>query len=432
VARLAIALLVLLAACASPVPRADRLGALEQRMSAQRARSASVERALAGIPLGAVAPPAPSGPVPYYELVTFRTSEPLDARYDPELRAQLAHALAQSGAAALEYRDPAGAVRSFAPPWPGHAFDGVSRAALFAAGYAAAPQFRGAELDVRVPLEPGPDRRVTAIHELDGRVLAQEALAEEPPAPDAPTPEALRARYGIGPVEGWSAVERASLDQALALLRPEERALLAGLPFLRKGRGAVLAIAGARSRHCGHFELEADQRAIYVYDCAFDTDRHAFVGPLDRPLAPSVRIVLHEIAHALSAAHLGNVLADLTTSQREARAMVEEFNALGRRVPPQEVERVERLQTDIQALQADLGRWHEKIQGADYLGTSAVQAFLEIPGASSGFTSYGRTSPVEAFAEAFSLCRTDPEAARRISAAVCDFFESGAYLEAGR
>jgi hypothetical protein len=270
---------------------------------------------------------------------------------------------------------------------------------------------------------------VTAIHGVDGRVLAVDALASDPAQlPDGPPAEELRARYGIGPVEGWSARERASLERALALLRPAERKLLSGVPFRREGGGGFLTLGSGRARHCGHFSLEQEQRWITVYDCAFETDGFAFVGPLERPLPPSVRIVLHEIAHALSGAGLGDLIADVTLSQREIQDMVAEFNRLGRAVAPSEVPRIERLQGELQAMQADLLRWQEKLQGADQLGTPAVRAFLELPGASSGFTSYGRTSPVEAYAEAFSLCRTDAEAARRISPQVCAFFASDAYL----
>jgi len=414
---------LLLAACAGP-PRADLLADLDRRASAQRARSAEVERYLQHLDTTA-APQAPvEGVVRYYELVTFRSEEPLDSRYEPGLRAQLAQALEQGAARSIEYRGAGPPVR-FVPPWAGQQFAGVSLAALFAAAHAAVPQYRGAEFDVRVALDPGPPRLVTVIHEVDGSVAAIDAVAHEPEVNGAgPAADALRARHGIGPVAGWDARERASLDQALGLLRPAERAVLAGLPFGRKGRAALLPQLSSRGRHCGHFELELEQRSIAIYDCAFEADAHAFVGSLDRPLRPSVRIILHEIGHALAAAPLGSLLLDVMASQREARQMVDEFNQLGRRVQPHEVAHLERLQGEIETLQANLTRWHAQLQGADHLNTSAVRAFLKLEGASSGFTPYGRTTPAEGFAEAFSLCRTDPAAGRRISREVCDFFES--------
>jgi hypothetical protein len=422
--------ILLLGACAAP-PRAERLAALEQRARAQRARSQEVEREIGRVRVREASVPPQAGIVPYYEIVSFRTSEPLDARYEPGLRLQLAQALAESAARSFEYSG-VDAARRFEPPWPGQEFSGVPVAALFAAAHAGAPKFRGAEFDVRVPLEPGPARRVTAIHEVDGHVRAIDVRDDDPPQPeDGPPAEVLRSRYGIGPIEGWSARERAALERALELLRPAERALLAGLPFRRKRRGESLWIGSDEARHCGHFALEQEERSITMYDCAFATDRHAFVGPLDRPIAPSVRIVLHEIAHALSAARLGDLLAGVSASQREARQMVDEFNRLGRSVPPDQVARIQELQDEIEKLNADLARWHSRLQGADQLGTAAVQAFLEVPGARSGFTPYGRTNPAEAFAEAFSVCRTDPEAGRRISPQACAFFESDAYLDSG-
>jgi Mlc titration factor MtfA (ptsG expression regulator) len=51
-----------------------------------------------------------------------------------------------------------------------------------------------------------------------------------------------------------------------------------------------------------------------------------------------------------------------------------------------------------------------------------------VPGAASGITSYGRTSPAEAFAEAFSLFHADPDALRRVSPEALAFFERGGHL----
>jgi hypothetical protein len=274
---------------------------------------------------------------------------------------------------------------------------------------------------------------VTVIHGLDGQISAVDAVAPESKgAARGPAAEELRARYGIGPVEGWSAGELASLEQALALLRPAELEALRELPFRRKSRASRWALPRATGRHCGHFQIDQSERAITIYDCAFETDAFAFVGPIERPLPPSSRVILHEVAHALASRSLADVLADAIESQREAEVMIGEFNRLGQDVPRDEMARLGRLQSEIQSLQASLLRWHEKLQRVDHLSTGAVRAFLAQPGASSGFTPYGRTHPVEAYAEAFSLCRTDAEAGQRIAPAVCAYFDSGEYLESGK
>jgi hypothetical protein len=428
-ARRALRLLLALAigACAAPPPRGDRLAALEQRVAAQRARSAGIEAALATLSSGSPVVPATSSSSVYYELVTFRTAREVEEAHAPQLRVHLAELLTEHGTPELEYRSTEGAHR-FAPPWPGQEFPGVPVGVLFMAGEIAAPRFRGAEFDLRVS-EAGSARLVTFHHELDGRLRAVSAAS--PPAgtdPEGPAPDALRARFGIGPVEGWDARERASLEGALALLLPAELARLRDLPFRRRGRGPTLSLAASQGRPCGHFELEEKQRSVTIYDCAFATDPHAFVGSLDEPRLPSVRVILHEIAHALAAASLTRALAEVTRSREESQVLVAEFNELGRSVPRDEVPRVQRLQQEIEGLQADLLRWHERLQGADHAHTAAVRAFLRVDGAARGFTPYARTSAVEAYAEAFALCRTDPEAGRRISPAVCDFFASDAYL----
>jgi hypothetical protein len=430
--RSAVLVLVGMLACASPVPRDERIAALEQRVAAQRARTAAVERGLAGLVADPPALPAADDSAAHYQLVTFRSAAPLGARETPAFRLQLAQTLAEARATAFEYDGVDGSAR-FAPPWENQEFPGVPLAVLFAAGQAASARFRGAEFDVRVPLEPGPDRWVTVIHELDGRIAAIDALVRDADrAANAADPGALRTRYGIGPVEGWSAGELASLEQALALLRPAELEALRELPFRRKSRASRWALPRATGRHCGHFQIDQSERAITIYDCAFETDAFAFVGPIERPLPPSSRVILHEVAHALASRSLADVLADAIESQREAEVMIGEFNRLGQDVPRDEMARLGRLQSEIQSLQASLLRWHEKLQRVDHLSTGAVRAFLAQPGASSGFTPYGRTHPVEAYAEAFSLCRTDAEAGQRIAPAVCAYFDSGEYLESGK
>ena len=144
-----------------------------------------------------------------------------------------------------------------------------------------------------------------------------------------------------------------------------------------------------------------------------------------------MRIVLHEIAHALSGARLGDLIANVTLSQREVQKMVDEFNRLGREVAPDEVPRVKRLQDEIQSFQADLTHWQAKLQGADQSARPRCARSSRCPTPARASRPTGRTSPVEAFAEAFSLCRTDPDAGRRIARQVCAFFDSDAYLQAG-
>ncbi len=61
-----------------------------------------------------------------------------------------------------------------------------------------------------------------------------------------------------------------------------------------------------------------------------------------------------------------------------------------------------------------------------------MTAFSRVPGAASGITSYGRESAAEAFAEAFSLFRSDPDALRRVAPEVLDFFQRGKHLSDSR
>jgi hypothetical protein len=164
------------------------------------------------------------------------------------------------------------------------------------------------------------------------------------------------------------------------------------------GVSLVLAACATVPRN---FRLEPGERWIDIFDCAFDADDHAFVGDPARPLQPSVRVILHEIGHAISLARLG--------------------------------------QLGFEAMRVSLGEMNEAMANAraalaptqnGEFETPVLRSFLALPGARSGFTPYGRTNPTESFAEAFSLFRADPDACRRISPEVFGFFASGAHLPA--
>ena len=86
---------------------------------------------------------------------------------------------------------------------------------------------------MRVPLKDGGAELVTVWNDDGARIEAADGA--DAPLPAVATvscrPRLTRARYGVGPIDGWSAGELASLERALALLSPQELAAIWGCRF---------------------------------------------------------------------------------------------------------------------------------------------------------------------------------------------------------
>jgi len=425
--------LCLVLACAACASRSVRLAALEQGIARQVAAMQGIERRLGDLAVApegarALADGSSDGTL-YYGTAVVRFS-PLDPRHGAPLGEMLAAVLEDGGAAEFEYRGPAG-TRRFVSPWLGQGFAEVPPHVLYAASFASAPAHRGAELDLRVPVDGEPDRRVTIWNGPTARVVAADASGDSLPPVGAarPNADALGTRYGVGPVERWAPDELESLELSLALLDARELAVIAGLPFRR---AAAAPPSGAASdpqqRECGLFRFEGTARSVSVFDCAFEADDLGFVGSLDRSLKPSIRLILHEIGHAISVVPLIEFFADLSARHEEADTLVKEFNRLGRRVPPAEGRRFDEMKQGLDAIDGTLARASAMLQAASPAEAKVIREFAREGGAVAGFTPYGRTSLVEGFAEAFSLYRADPEACRRISPGVFAYFEAGRHV----
>ena len=330
-------------------------------------------------------------------------------RLDEHLRLDARHfllvGLERGKVSEVEWGDGA-AVTRFAPPWEKQGFVVAPVEVLVAMGIAASEPFRGIELDLRIATRERGTHFVTLAHELDGplRVTDIPADAATPHDPPAQDEAALRARYGIGRLEAdgdrWSARERQSLGRALSLLSERELAKLRGISLRRMDRPKrILPAKGA----CGVATLEGMERWIEIYDCAFRDDDIVFAGDPRAPDRASVRILLHELGHALGTEPVHRFFLDAQRLMDDARAVDSH-------------ELADRLRTAVARVTAK------------HLPGPAVTAFSKLPGASGGITSYGRQSPAEAFAEAFSLYHADPEALKRVCPAALEFFERGGHL----
>jgi hypothetical protein len=390
---------------------ADDLAALEKRV-------AELERK-ADVLLRAPEPmlPANAPPVPLYlgaggEMPRLDEHKRLDARH------LLLVELERGRVTEVDWGDGTQVTR-FAPPWEKQGFVVAPVEVLVAMAIAAREPFRGVELDLRIATQERGTHFVTLVHELDGPLHVTDVAADAVRPVESPAEKEaeLRDLYGIGRLDAdaaWSPSERQSLGRALSLLSQRELAELRGIELRRMDRPKrVLPAKGA----CGLAAIERAQRWIEIYDCAFRDDDIVFVGDPRAPDRASVRILLHELGHALAGAPLLRFHQD---AQRLSQDLARESARSEGAPSPRLTRLAERLRAAVQRV------------GASPPAGPVVTAFSRLPGAAGGITSYGRQSAAEAFAEAFSLYHTDPEALRRVCPAALEFFERGGHLTDAR
>jgi hypothetical protein len=314
--------------------------------------------------------------------------------------------------------------RIFSPPWEKAGFVVAPIEVLAALRSSATARFRGVELDLRVPTQERGVHYVTLVHELDGTIRVTDLPAATSTGDGAAgelDDAALQKRFGVGRLDGgegrWSPDERRSLMRALELLSKAELARVRGIELRRESRPRrILPVKGS----CGVTTLDGVQRWIEIYDCAFRNDDIAFTGSPRHPERASTRLILHELGHALALAPSEAFRRDLQDFSRQGAATTQKLAQLHRGDPELSVfagrlaQVANRLRAVAKATQESAG--------------PVVTAFSQVRGAENGITPYGRASPGEAFAEAYSLSRADPDALRRISPEALAFFTQNKHL----
>ena len=433
----AVVLCLALAACATaPSMKPDEL---ERRIDAELAQVRTVDDQVQAFKTTTGNTRAGAGSLAgaYYNSAPVKL-QPLEPAHATSIHQMLRQALEQRGATRFEYLGRKGE-KDFAGPWTEQSFDDVPLAVQYAATLGALPAYRGAETDLRVRYKDGGALLVTIWNDDSGLIEATDGADAALPAIGAGAPQAdsLRARYGIGPVDGWSPTELVSLERALSLLTPQELAKIAGLPF-RRGSDAPGdlpkpppgLLGNGNGEQCGVYRWLAGQRWIEMYDCAFTTDEFGFVGRPAQPLLPSVRMIVHEIGHAIGKKPTADLLDRTLPRYAEGKLLVEEYNRqIGRGVQPEQLHRYQQMQEKMAVISTTLNRWSAELNGGLANSSPIILQFDQVR-AGTGFTTYGRWNSDEAFAEAFSLYHADPDACRRISPAAFAFFEAGRHTPA--
>jgi hypothetical protein len=408
----------------------SELESLSGKVAAVERRIAELERQVTPL-LVAPAPTLPEGgaPVPLYlgggsELPQLDEHKRLDVRH------LMLVELERGGITWVDYDDGTETKR-FAPPWQKAGFVIAPVEVLIAIRAAAMDSLKGVELDLRVRTEARGVHYVTLTHELDGSLHVLDLASPNdslPPADGGATEADLRKRFGIGKLDGgggrWAPVELESLARALEMLSGPERARLAGLELRRESRPQrVIPTKGS----CGVTVVDRIERWIEIYDCAFRDDDIVFAGNPRAPERASVRLILHELGHALSTAPVLDFNRALQKLADDGKQTATECLAWRDKGPVADQRAIDEMAGRLAAVAARLQSLARRIAEERPAGP-IVAAFSRVPGASAGVTRYGRESPSEAFAEGFSLFRADPDALHRVSPAALEFFEKGRQL----
>ena len=206
-----------------------------------------------------------------------------------------------------------------------------------------------------------------------------------------------------------------------------------GLPFRRRSSAPERhAQAAARPlpgefKQCGLYRWPGETR-IEIYDCAFDRDDLASSADRSPAAAVGARDRRTRSVTRSARGHRRPVRPHVRENG-EARELAEEFNRQGRRIiraRSPATSRCRRRSRD------DLGhghRWQVALNGGAATLSPVIEQFDQVRG-ETGFTVYGRWNTDEAFAEAFSLYRADPDACKRISPPVFAYFDSGRHAAA--
>lgn len=354
--------------------------------------------------------------VPYYESADLRTPL-LDSRLG---RSTLTRALRRAGLT-LEFERPDGLrepIRSTSSRLS-DATVSMALGPLWSVLSDGTRPYAGAEFDM-VAERTAQWLLLVSVRWDDGRYVVSEfrhPRGLQEPGPDEDT---LRRRWGVGPLVAvdrpFDAYARGLVDDALGALTEGERALLAGMPFHRRSMGSVVS---SDPRKIPSAAFVGGDR-IELYDTAFEPSAR-FVGEPWEARSQPVAVVLHELGHAFAGAPLRRArehLAELELRFHQDAEMRE-------RVSDDRRPALDERMTARKAAAAAIDGWLADTRRIEAAWVAAV-------GDESAPTRYGRTTPVEGFAEVFSLAHADPRALERAAPRSAAWIAAGGHLEAVR
>ncbi|MEE2789094.1 MAG: hypothetical protein VX589_17295 [Myxococcota bacterium] len=295
----------------------------------------------------------------------------------------------------------------------------LKTATLWAIHTMAQQRFLGAEVDLVVWLNAQKRELVSVKVALDGSMKVD--VGTGPYARQAPPEPSLQFEDGQ---RSWTVQEKRSVNDAFSLLSPAEQRLVHTLPFRRMNR------AEDPSKSALYVQKNCSAH-IEVFDSAFQADRWQFVGSAQAPRRASIRIVLHEIGHAIEKHDSVRAYCRYERAYKALNKRIKAFNTSQKRAGRSE-QKKRRSAQEYRAIEVEkerLERQVEDIEAVNERGPMLAQ-YLSILAGKSPPTRYGERSTHESFAESFSLFRSDPDALGRLLPRVLAWFQRGEHLNA--
>lgn len=302
-----------------------------------------------------------------------------------------------------------------------------------------------------------PQTFLVVIFDDKGTLSIEEAPLKSVDPPVGPTASSLKKKYGVHDFQNgdarWTAQEFAIVDEALSMLTKRELAIVGDVPFVRERRSREKR--SAAPGNVAGFYLPGEGRfasKIFIYD-AFTTNDGIIMGTAERQIGPGTMALVHELGHALASAafrkkqNLKNaamdqkrtlksdrdraydtyksaeanynaIKGDRSRSQAEKNRVIEDLNA-----------KIHKFNALDNAYKKLINQENALIRRQQKTGKPAEVELSKLLPTPKAVTLYGRTTPGEAFAEAYMLFKIDPAALKRISAEAYAYFESERYLD---
>jgi hypothetical protein len=239
---------------------------------------------------------------------------------------------------------------------------------------------------------PAANFRFTFVKHTENKKPKKVMLIEQLAASTLPAVTGVTTKAGVFNTRGqsfklagtWSQEQATQLYQALALLPPSSVTGLAGVTFSRES-------SGEKGDEGGTYKQDKD--TIVIYDIAFEKSAVRYGAA-----SPAIRVIAHEIAHALD--------------RRELEKGYKAYEAAGEGAAAES--KLKSITTESGLRYIKKQKTWEDIEKAAAFDTEFRKA-AKLDGATvskgkpaGSITKYGGTSWEENFGEAFSLYITDP------------------------
>ena len=284
----------------------------------------------------------------------------------------------------------------------------------------------GTEWDFILTFKDNTRYRTSVLLEPNGTLLVHEGVRHHAQKPSL-SRDQIQKKYQLGPLVGrsssWSADNYAVLETALETLSEKEIAVIKDMPIVRE-RDQM----GKHDNKTGLYIYNNSYAEILLFDKLYKHLEQGYSGTPNKPYNLGDVTLIHEIGHAIANYPFLNWVTLQKNTRTAYNKKVSDINAFGRKIPVSQSSKYKQEKDRLEEIRVVLDQSKQKTR--EYSSQSPVIAsFLEVRSFTEGPTEYSNTSPDEAFAEAFSMFRLDPQALERIDPKLYQWFATDTHIQ---